>query len=129
MSKGVQNLKQHGDLSSAANRAILSGVHGAIPTADPAATEKGYALHAADNLHVYAEMTGGITALSVTPWFWSDIAGQWFEGAQINFTATSKMAHVAAKQEQKVFFVVDAVTGTGTWALWAGYSYEGEPAA
>ncbi len=110
---------------TADDRVVLSGAHTDVPTADPAADDKGFSLQGADWMHVYLELTG-ITGLNVTPWYYSKTAEQWTEGNQIAFTTASQSAIVETRGEEYVFLVADAVTGTGSFKLWAAYNFDGK---
>lgn len=116
----VRTLKQ-GDT---VDKRVISEVATAdAPTADPLVTNKGFNFQGATFLHLYAEFTGSTTAATVTPWYFSTIAGQWFEGDAIAFTASSLLALVQVEGEDRVFFVVDSITGVGTVKIWGGYNY------
>lgn len=110
---------------TADERAVLIISNAAVPNTDPNVDEVGFHLQGAEHLHVYAEFGGAVTAASVTPWYWSDIAEQWYEGVQISFTAApgGRFSLVAVQGENRVFFVADSVTGAGTLKLWACYSF------
>lgn len=111
--------------SSVAERVILQATDAQDPTADPTVVTQGHNLQNADFVHIYAELGGTITAAQVTPWYWSNSAGQWFEGDPISFSATTKFALEEVRSEDRLFLVIDSITGTGTLRLWADYSYEG----
>jgi len=91
---------------------------------DPTANDAGINLQGAGYLHLYADFGGGITAATITPWYFSTIAGDWFEGDPINLTAASKFALVEVQGEERLFLVLDALTGAGTLKVWGGYSYD-----
>lgn len=95
---------------------------GDIPTADPVADDKGWALQGAEYLHIYVEFDT-TTAVDITPWYYSSISGQWHEGTQISFSSSSTFALVRVSGEERVFFVMDSFTGAGVVHLWAGYSH------
>lgn len=104
-------------------RRVVAGATAA--TAAPAATENGYSLQGAKWLHVYARLNSGATAVAVTPWYWSSIAGAWFEGVQISLSAATVLfATVETRGEERVFIQVDSVTGGGNVDVWAGYSHD-----
>lgn len=94
-------------------------------SANPLVTENGMHLQGAEYLHIYADLGGTLSSVDVSPWFWSDAAEQWFQGAQITFSfaADARFALVETQGENRVYFVVDDVVGAGTFKLWAGYSF------
>ena len=109
-----------------ADRVILEVTDAEDPTPDPSATENGYHLNGADFLHVYTDgiSAGTITAATVTPWYYSKVAEKWFEGDPLNFTVSDQFALCITRGEEKVFFVVDSITGAGTLKLYAGYNHD-----
>lgn len=96
-----------------------------FPTSTPTLADQGVHLRGADFLHIYAVMTG-ITGATVTPYYWSDIAGVWFADDAIALTSTVLLALVEVRGETRLKLVINSVTGTGSLDLWAGYSYEGQ---
>ena len=102
----------------------------AAPTPDPTASDLGLFLNGADFIHVYTDglASGAITAATVTPWYFSDVAGRWYEGDPLNFTVTDQFGLCVIRGEDRVFFVVDSITGAGTLKIYAGYNYEGDTA-
>ena len=107
----------------AADRIVLSVNDADDPSPDPGVTELGRGIYGADFLHIYVDL-GGATSASITPWYYSEIAEQWFEGTQIVFTpGTGLFALVETRGEAKVFFVVDVIAGTGDVDIYAGYSF------
>lgn len=119
----VRTLKEGPKLN---DRRIIDVNTGALPTADPSSPTEGFKVRHSEGatfLHLYAEFSVPIT-VTVTVWYFSSIANQWFEGDQVAFGATSKLALVQTEGEEKYFFVVDSATGsTGQFQLWAGYSW------
>ena len=101
-------------------RAVVDVPHTAVATADPTLPTDGDSLADANFLHIYAEFPATVTALGVTPWFFSSIANQWFEGNQLALNATTKIALVQIEREDRVAIVLDSVTGTGQIRIWAG---------
>jgi hypothetical protein len=99
----------------------------AAPSADPVATDEGHHLQGADFLHLYVDL-GAATAATITPWYYSEIAGKWFEGDPIVFNAANQFALVQTSGEEKVFMVLDAITGAGPVQVWGGYSHESKDA-
>ena len=90
---------------------------------DPSADNDGYSFQGAQFLHIWVELESGATDCDVTPWYWSDIAGQWYEGDQLNFDQTTLFALIQVQGESRVYLRLDAVTG-GTVSVWGGYSDE-----
>lgn len=95
------------------------------PSADPTPSDLGWSISGADWLHVYFELTGGANVASVTPWYWSSIAGQWFEGDTLSITSSDKFGLLEIRGEEKVFFVVDSIGGPGGVKCWAAISFDG----
>ena len=92
----------------------------------PAATDAGWGTDGADWIHIYAGFTGTVTQANVTPWYYSEIAEQWFANDPVVFTATTKFALTELRGGgEKLYLQVTAITGTGTVSLWAGRSYDG----
>lgn len=116
------------DGATPTDRAIFSVTQAAVPTADPTAADAGLSLRGADWLHVYTSLDPTVTALSVTPWYRSAVTGEWHEGVQLSFSPALGRALVEVRGEDHVFFVLDAVTGTGSIRLWAAASYDGQDA-
>lgn len=109
-----------------AEQVILTGLAEGGATAAPTAGDKGYQLQGADRLHVYAKMDVTVTALAVQLWYYSPIAAGWFTGPLLQLSAIgAKRLVLNCHGEHKVFPQVTATTGTGTYKLWGGYSFEG----
>ncbi len=68
----------------------------------------GYNLQGSQDLHVFVELTGGAVAAQATPYFYSAIAGRWFEGEPLMFDPDTQYHRVDAAGE-KVAFVVNSV--------------------
>jgi hypothetical protein len=117
---GVLSLKPG---ATAVARAVVDEPHTAVPTADPTLPSEGESLADVNFLHVYAEFPASITALVVTPWYFSSIMDQWFEGNQLAFDVTTKIALIQIEREDRVFFVLDSATGTGQIRIWGGKSF------
>lgn len=118
----VRSLKKG---ETVADRVIVSATNASAPTPDPTGRD-GWGLNGADYLHVYTTIdAAGPTAATVTPWFYSSIAGKWFEGDPLNFTLTDRFALVEIRGEEKVHLVIDSVTGANDLDVWGGYSFEG----
>lgn len=117
--------------ATAADRAIIYQrlqSAGAMAAPTPS-TVFGLNLQGADWLHVDVAFGGGMTAASVTPWYWSDAGSEWVAGDQLTFTASgpnAQTARVEVRGKNRVWFVVDSMTGAGvtTFTLWAGYAHE-----
>lgn len=109
--------------ATAAERAIITAA--AAPSADPGATENGYNIQGADHLHLYVEFGASATACTVTPWFWNKITEKWHEDAANiqSFSLTQKRRQIDVFGEEKLFLVLDTLTGAGSVTIWAGYSY------
>ena len=109
-----------------ADRIILEIDDASTPSPDPILADKGFQVsgsRGATFLHVYVKFTGTVTAATVTPWFFSTIAGEWFEGNLLSFNLTTKIAIVQTEGEEVPFFVIDSISGAGNVQIWAGYSW------
>jgi len=98
------------------------------PTPDPTNADKGWSVDGSDYIHFYFELTGDATAATVTPWYWSEIAGQWFESNQLSVTSTNKFGTEEIRGVgNKVFLVVDSLTVTvsGGIKCWAATVFDG----
>lgn len=111
--------------NAASDRRVSTTAVGAVPTTAPVpgTPRQGLNLNGGDFLHIYAAFSGGANAATVTPWYYSSIAGLWFKGDSIAFTATQLFALIEVRGEEQVYFTVD-VLNAGTIDLWAGYSFE-----
>jgi hypothetical protein len=95
-----------------------------LPTASPVAgTTKGFRLQGATHLHTYIQLDGA-TGATVSAWFYSRIAGLWFKGPSMVVTA-NHIDLLEVQGEYAVAYTIDAITGTGTVRVWAGYSNPG----
>lgn len=92
-------------------------------TPAPTSGVEGHHFQGGQFLHVYVEFLGGATQALITPWYWSEIAQQWFAGNQLTFTAAPdvRFALVQAQGEHRVYLRLDSVTG-GTINAWAAFS-------
>lgn len=112
-SKTIVSL-QTGD--TAATRRLLSAT---ATNSDPTLATDGWNLPNCDFLHIYTQLSGGATAVTVTPWYYSYISEVWYEGEIIAFSTTDKLALVEVQNEQRVYFRVNSINA-GTFELWAG---------
>lgn len=92
----------------------------------PDSSNSGWATDGADWIHIYAEFPVGVTQVTITPWYYSEIAEQWFANDPVVFTATTKFALTELRGGgEKLYLQVTSITGAGTVSLWAGRSYDG----
>jgi hypothetical protein len=120
----VRSLRNPQDSATVSERVLLSVT--ASPSADPAVTENGWSLNGADFMHLYCDLDGA-TSLAVTPWYFNNFSGLWYEDAanQVTFTATQSVFLIEVRGEEKVFLVADTLVGSPTTAVrvFGGYSY------
>jgi hypothetical protein len=115
--------------STPAERAVINVQHTAVPTADPTSYKNGLHAQGGDQLHIYLDRDPTITAVDLTPWYWSEDAEKWVESDQLNFGATANHAVLPLNGEARVAIVVDSVTGTGNLKVFLGASHTGKDAA
>jgi hypothetical protein len=106
---------------TAADRRLIAAA--AAVTPDPTLATDGWSMQGGNYLHLYTELTAPATAAAITPWYYSEIAGQWFEGNQLTFTAADAFALIQVEGEARAFIVVDSLTGAGTVDVWGGWSW------
>lgn len=96
---------------------------GATSNAAPIATDEGFNVQGAQFLHIYVQFNAGATSCQITPWYWSDIAVQWFAGEALTFTSAPevRLALVQVQGEHRVYLRLDSVAG-GNIHAWAGWS-------
>jgi hypothetical protein len=102
-------------------RRLLEAVTGA--NSDPTATTPGINMQGGQFLHLYAVFNGGSTQIQVTPWWYSEIAEQWFPGNTETLTPAAPMVLIQAQGEHRVYLRVNSVTG-GNVDVWGGYSFD-----
>lgn len=105
--------------ATAADRRVLTATDATDPTADPTLATDGYDFRGSNWLHIYLAFPAGVTQVLLTPWFYNTAAGAWYESNQLTFNATTKFALLEQQREDRVFFVIDAITGVGTVDVWA----------
>lgn len=125
MSK-IRSIRQ-GD--SAANRRVVAGATATTtPPAPTASSRQGDSLNGADYMSVYAQFGGSMTAAQVRPYFWNSVHERWLPGSALAFDSATLalIATIQTQGEERVQFVVESVTGSGTLDLWAGRSNTGD---
>lgn len=85
----------------------------------PGPNDRGWPIGDNERVHVYIETTGTVTACTITPYYWSAVAQQWFAETPISFGANARFAQLNSGGEDIVIFRLTAVTGVGRVRLWA----------
>ena len=71
-------------------------------------------------LHVYSDLTNA-TALQVTVWFYSDVAGQLFEGSILDLFVDNGRSILEINGEDLVHIQISTIAGATVAAnIWAG---------
>ena len=97
-----------------------------VTTAAPTASDNGWATDGSDWIHIYMKFPAGVTECRVIPWYYSEIAEDWYASDEHVFNATTKFSMCEHRGSgDHVYFQVTAITGAGTVEIWAARAFDG----